>query len=164
MDTTATFTYCSPVQHLKGMAWPDQSPVNEEDEGTCHCSYRSFGPHQRAKISDEGDLGGDRHVQLPGPLLGRAQRGPANCCFRDCQEDLHAGFFSWNIFAHTNCFQVASPLDHFGSLSRVRPFFDSSKMDHANNILSVLQRGGDLSKLGSLWRSKRDTLDFDSVM
>jgi len=61
------------------------------------------------------------------------------------------------------CMQVASPLDHFGSLSRVRPFFDSSKMDHANNILSVLQRGGDLSKLGSLWRSKRDTLDFDSV-
>ena len=38
------------------MAWPDQSPVNEEDEGTCHCSYRSFGPHQRAEISDEGDL------------------------------------------------------------------------------------------------------------
>jgi len=36
-------------------------------------------------------------------------------------------------------------------------------MDHANNILSVLQRGGDLSNLGSLWRSKRDTFDFESI-
>ena len=45
----------------------------------------------------------------------------------------------------------------------MRPFFSSSKMDHANNILSVLQRGGDLSNLGSLWRSKRDTFDFESI-
>merc|ERR1711862_925158 len=49
------------------------------------------------------------------------------------------------------CMQVASPLDRFGSFARVRPFFASSKMDHANNILSVLQRGGDISNLGSLW-------------
>merc|ERR1712228_102918 len=61
------------------------------------------------------------------------------------------------------CMQVASPLERFGSFARVRPFFSSSKMDHANNILSVLQRGGDISNLGSLWRSKRDTFDFDSI-
>jgi len=61
------------------------------------------------------------------------------------------------------CMQVASPLDRFGSFARVRPFFASSKMEHANRILSVLQRGGDISNLGSLWRSKRDTLDFESI-
>merc|ERR1712088_1490 len=61
------------------------------------------------------------------------------------------------------CMQVASPLERFGSFARVRPFFSSSKMDHANNILSVLQRGGDISNLGSLWRSKRDTFDFDKI-
>jgi len=65
--------------------------------------------------------------------------------------------------AKKTCMQVASPLERFGSFARVRPFFSSSKMDHANNILSVLQRGGDISNLGSLWRSKRDTFDFDSI-
>merc|ERR1712122_421639 len=37
------------------------------------------------------------------------------------------------------------------------------RQDHANNILSVLQSGGDLSNVGSLWRNKRDTFDFDSI-
>merc|ERR1712154_434306 len=61
------------------------------------------------------------------------------------------------------CMQVASPLERFGSFARVRPFFASRNMDHANNILSALQNGGDFSNLGSLWRSKRDTFDFESI-
>merc|ERR1712020_533932 len=61
------------------------------------------------------------------------------------------------------CSQVASPLERFGSFARVRPFFASRRQDHANNILSVLQSGGDLSNVGSLWRNKRDTFDFDSI-
>merc|ERR1712066_178542 len=35
------------------------------------------------------------------------------------------------------CSQVASPLERFGSFARVRPFFASRNMDHANNILSA---------------------------
>jgi len=61
------------------------------------------------------------------------------------------------------CSQVASPLERFGSFARVRPFFASRRQDHANNILSLLQSGGDLSNVGSLWRNKRDTFDFDSI-
>merc|ERR1711953_1448368 len=61
------------------------------------------------------------------------------------------------------CSQVASPLERFGSFARVRPFFALRRQDHANNILSVLQSGGDLSNVGSLWRNKRDTFDFDSI-
>merc|ERR1711923_16018 len=61
------------------------------------------------------------------------------------------------------CSQVASPLERFGSFARLRPFFASRRQDHANNILSVLQSGGDLSNVGSLWRNKRDTFDFDSI-
>merc|ERR1712014_528190 len=61
------------------------------------------------------------------------------------------------------CSQVASPLERFGSFARVRPFFASRRQDHANNILSVLRSGGDLSNVGSLWRNKRDTFDFDSI-
>merc|ERR1712109_358231 len=53
------------------------------------------------------------------------------------------------------CSQVASPLERFGSFARVRPFFASRRQDHANNILSVL---------GSLWRNKRDTFAFDSII
>merc|ERR1712213_231364 len=61
------------------------------------------------------------------------------------------------------CSQVASPLERFGSFARVRPFFASRRQDHANNILSLLQSGGDLSNVGSLWRNKRDTFDFDNI-
>merc|ERR1711879_1124919 len=58
------------------------------------------------------------------------------------------------------CSQVASPLERFGSFARVKPFFASRRQDHANNILSLLQSGGDLSNVGSLWRNKRDTFEF----
>merc|ERR1712117_72159 len=61
------------------------------------------------------------------------------------------------------CSQVASPLERFGSFARVRPFFASRRQDHANNILSLLQSGGDLSNVGSLWRNKRDTFDFYNI-
>merc|ERR1712038_105260 len=61
------------------------------------------------------------------------------------------------------CSQVASPLERFGSFARVRPFFASRRQDHADNVLSVLQSGGDLSNVGSLWRNKRDTFDLDSI-
>ena len=140
-----------------------QSPEKPEDEGTDHSPTLGRCPHQRAELGDEGDHGGDRQVQLPRPVLGGGQRGSPDRCSRDRQEDLHAGFADSKNSTHKSWSQVASPLERFGSFARVRPFFASRNMDHANNILSALQNGGDFSNLGSLWRSKRDTFDFESI-
>merc|ERR1712037_643893 len=126
----------------------EQSPEKPEDEGTDHSPTLGRCSHQRAELGDEGDHGGDRQVQLPRPVLGEANVDRQIAALETAKKI---------------CMQVASPLERFGSFARVRPFFSSSKMDHANNILSVLQRGGDISNLGSLWRSKRDTFDFDSI-
>jgi len=58
--------------------------------------------------------------------------------------------------AKKTCEQTPNPLDRMAGFGQPRnPFFASSGMNNADMILRQLQRGGDISQLTSLWRSKR---------
>ena len=59
--------------------------------------------------------------------------------------------------AKATCMQMEPAFDLAAELSpRINPFSSATTIHHAQNIFQQLQAGGDLSKVSSLWRTKRE--------